>query len=223
MVVNLGKAMLEVVNGMIDGMIEGQFPKLLIGKYPLHFATKVKVQTVLIRTIVIAPEETSRSQEFPESFDLPFREFHVAMSGHVEERIVEKVEVAEGEDLCIIACGPPVAEAMRAAYLLKERDSIETRIINIHTVKPLDEAAIGRAVQEIGLILTVEEHQTGGVGNLVAGAALRLKEYNAPLRMDMIGVADRFGESGNPWDLTKAFGLAAEHVVEKAKNLLKSR
>ena len=127
----------------------------------------------------------------------------------------------ENEDICIIACGPAVAEAMRAAYILKEKYSIDVRVLNIHTVKPIDKQAILNAANEVGFILTVEEHQTGGFGNLVAGTALKLKDYSKPLAMDMIGVDDRFGDSGMPWDLMKAFGLCAEHIVDKARKLIK--
>ncbi|MEA3485428.1 MAG: transketolase C-terminal domain-containing protein, partial [Candidatus Aerophobetes bacterium] len=125
----------------------------------------------------------------------------------------------EGEDLSIIACGPMVLEAMRAAYILKEEYGIETRIINVHTVKPIDKEAIIRAVEETGIIVTAEEHQMGGFGNIVAGVIAKGKRYTTPLLMDMVGVEDRFGESGGPWELMKAFGLTAEHIAKKAKKL----
>jgi len=76
---------------------------------------------------------------------------------------------SEKEGLTIIACGPMVAEAMRAAYILKEEYNIKTRILNIHTVKPIDRKAIAKAAEETNIILTVEEHQVGGFGNIVAG------------------------------------------------------
>ena len=126
----------------------------------------------------------------------------------------------ERENLSIIACGPMVPEAMRAAWILKEEHGIETRVINIHTLKPMDHKAIMRAVRETGVIVTCEEHQKGGFGNLVAGSIIRHKEYGAPLLFEMIGVNDRFGESGGPWELMISFGLTAEHIAEKAKKLL---
>jgi len=126
---------------------------------------------------------------------------------------------SEKEDLTIIACGPMVAEAMRAAYILKEEYDIETRIINIHTVKPIDIKAITKAAEETNIILSVEEHQVGGFGNIVAGVITQNKKYATPLLMDMIGVKDRFGESGAPWELTKIFGLAAENITKRAKEL----
>jgi len=126
---------------------------------------------------------------------------------------------SENEDLSIIACGPMVPEAMRAAYILKEEYGIEVRILNVHTVKPIDRKAIVKAVEETGIIITAEEHQVGGFGNIVAGVIGQGKRYDAPLLMDMVGVEDKFGESGAPWELMKIFGLTAEHIAERAKEL----
>ena len=126
---------------------------------------------------------------------------------------------SENEDLTLIACGPMVAEAMRAAYILKEEYHIESRILNIHTLKPIDKKAIIKAAGETNIILTVEEHQVGGFGNIIAGVIARNKKYSTPLLLDMIGVEDRFGESGAPWELTKIFGLTGEHIAQRAKKL----
>jgi len=127
----------------------------------------------------------------------------------------------ENEKISIIGCGPVIAEAMRAAYILKEEFGIETRIINMHTVKPVDKKAILNAVRHTGIIITVEEHQTGGFGNIVAGVAASGKTKDAPLLLKMIGIDDRFGESGQPWELMKFFKLTAEFIAEKAIVLLK--
>ena len=126
---------------------------------------------------------------------------------------------SEKEDLTLIACGPMVAEAMRAAYILKEEYNLESRILNIHTLKPIDKKAIIKAADETNIIITCEEHQVGGFGNIIAGVIAQNKKYFTPLIMDMIGVEDRFGESGEPWELTKAFGLTAEDIAKRAKKL----
>lgn len=126
---------------------------------------------------------------------------------------------SEGEDLTLIACGPIVAEAMRAAYILKEEYNLETRILNIHTLKPIDKKTILKAAEETGIIITCEEHQVGGFGNIIAGVISQNKKYSTPLLLDMVGVEDRFGESGAPWELTKIFGLTAEHIAQRAKKL----
>jgi transketolase len=130
---------------------------------------------------------------------------------------------SEGEDLTLIACGPMVAEAMRAAYILKEEYNLESRILNIHTLKPIDKKAILKAAEETNIIITCEEHQVGGFGNIIAGVIAQSKSYDTPLLLDMIGVEDRFGESGAPWELTKVFGLTAEYIAQRAKKLYEKK
>jgi transketolase len=127
----------------------------------------------------------------------------------------------EKEQVAIIACGPMAAEAMRAGYILKAEYDLDVRVINMHTIKPLDRAAIKAAVKEIGVIVTVEEHQTGGFGSIVAAAACEEKRFDEPLKMDMLGVDDRFGQSAPPWQLLRKFGLTAEHIAQRALALLK--
>jgi transketolase len=128
---------------------------------------------------------------------------------------------SEGEDAAIIACGPMVPEAMRAAWVLKKEYGIETRVVNVHTVKPLDLPTIVRAAEETGVVVTAEEHQVGGFGNIIAGAILRNREdFTRPLQLEMIGVRDRFGISGKPWELVQSFGLTAEHIAERVLDLL---
>jgi transketolase len=126
----------------------------------------------------------------------------------------------EDEDVSIIACGPMVPEAMRAAWLLKEEFGLETRVVNMHTVKPLDVGALVQASEHTRLIVTAEEHQVGGFGNIVAGAILRhRKNCKPPLWFDMVGVNDRFGLSGKPWELVQEFGLSAEHIAARVLQL----
>ena len=118
------------------------------------------------------------------------------------------------EDLAILACGPLFAEAMRAAWILRSEIGLNVRVVNVHTVKPLDEEAIVRAARETGTVVTVEEHQTGGFGHRVLGV---LAAQGCPnLAVEMIGVEDRFGESGGPWELLFHFGLSAEHIAGRA-------
>jgi transketolase len=124
---------------------------------------------------------------------------------------------SENEDLTIVACGPEVPEAMRAAWILKEEFGIETRIINMHTLKPLDNDTLAKAGKETKIVITAEEHQKGGLGNRVAAALLEAGV--APEKFAMIGVPDRFGESGGSWELVKYFGLSAEFIAQKGKEL----
>ena len=127
----------------------------------------------------------------------------------------------EREQIAIIACGPMVPEAMRAAWIIKEEYGVETRILNVHTVKPLDIATIVRAAEETRVVITAEEHQVGGFGNIIAGAILQHRaNFRQPLQWSMVGVEDRFGVSGNPWELVQHFGLTAEHLAKRTLELL---
>jgi len=126
----------------------------------------------------------------------------------------------ESEDLTIIACGPMVPEAMRAAYILYEEFGWQTRVVNMHTLKPIDEEAVIRAAKETGMIITAEEHQIGAlawrVSAIITGSAAL---YGVPVITGAVGVHDRFGESGAPWELVKEFGVTAEHIAQKAIKL----
>jgi len=127
----------------------------------------------------------------------------------------------ENEDLSIIACGPMVPEAMRAAWILKQEFGYETRVINIHTMKPIDETAIIRAAKETGVIVTAEEHQIGALAWRVSGIVTESPElYGTPVITGAIGVKDRFGDSGAPWELIKEFEVSAEHIAQKAVDVL---
>lgn len=127
---------------------------------------------------------------------------------------------AEEEDLSIIACGPMVAEAMRAAFILKKEFDMETRVLNMHTLKPLDARAIIQAAKSTGVVVTAEEHQIGGLADRVCRIITESAElYRHPVITGAIGVKDRFGESGAPWELIKEFEVSAEHIAATARSL----
>jgi transketolase len=127
----------------------------------------------------------------------------------------------EKEDLTIIACGPMVPEAMRAAYILKKDFGYETRVVNMHTLKPIDEQAIIRAAKETGVVVTAEEHQIGALAWRVSSVITSSEElYGAPVITGYIGVKDRFGDSGAPWELVKEFECSGEHIAAKAQHLV---
>jgi transketolase len=128
----------------------------------------------------------------------------------------------EDEDLAIIACGPMVPEAMRAAYILKQEFGFETRVINMHTVKPMDEGAIVRAARDTGVVLTAEEHQIGALAWKVSNVITASPEvYGTAVITGAIGVKDRFGDSGAPWEMIKEFEVSAEHIAQRAAELMK--
>ena len=129
--------------------------------------------------------------------------------------------VNEGEDLSIIASGPMVPEAMRAAYMLKKEFGYETRVVNLHTLKPIDSEAIIRAAHETGVVVTAEEHQIGALAWRVSGVITESpKLYGIPIITGAIGVRDRFGDSGAPWELIREFEVSAEHIAQKAAELM---
>jgi transketolase len=128
------------------------------------------------------------------------------------------------EDVSIIACGPMVPEAMRAAYLLEKEYGIKVRVVNMHTLKPLDNDAIIRAAKETGIVVTAEEHQIGGLAWQVSHVITSAPSlYGLPVITGAIGVKDRFGESGSPWELVKEFEVSAEHIARKAGELVSLR
>ena len=143
--------------------------------------------------------------------------------GAFETRLAEDC-ADEGEDLSIIACGPMVPEAMRAAWILKKEFGYATRVLNLHTLKPIDAAAIVRAARETGVVVTAEEHQIGALAGRVSTILSTSPElYSVPVIMSAIGVKDRFGESGAPWELVKEFEVSAEHIAQKALELMAVR
>jgi len=131
---------------------------------------------------------------------------------------VGKAEVyKDGKDVAVIACGVMVYEALIAAKKLEE-EGISVRVINCHTVKPIDKKTLVNAAKECGAIVTAEEHQIlAGFGSAVAEVIVQ----NHPVPMKMIGVIDRFGESGSPDDLMKAFGLTHKEIAEACREIVK--
>jgi transketolase len=157
-----------------------------------------------------------------------FGKANVIRLRHEAENFIDAFETVlaeeysnEHEDVSIIACGPMVPEAMRAAWILKQEFGYETRVINLHTLKPIDAAAILRAGKETGAIVTAEEHQIGALAWRVSGILTESPElYGVPVITGAIGVKDRFGESGYPWELIKEFEVSAEHIAQKAAELM---
>lgn len=123
------------------------------------------------------------------------------------------VQLKDGNDVTIIATGLMVNEALIAADMLAA-DGINARVINIHTIKPLDKEIVCKAARETGVIVTAEEHSViGGLGSAVADAVTEC----CPVPVIKVGVNDVFGHSGPAVQLLKEFGLSAENIAEKAK------
>lgn len=126
------------------------------------------------------------------------------------------VVLREGSDLAIVATGLCVSEALEAANKLKE-DGVDAKVINIHTIKPLDEELIIAAAKETKKVVTVEEHSViGGLGSAVCDVL----SAKAPAKVLKIGIQDTFGESGPAVELVKKYGLDAEGIYKQIKEFI---
>ncbi len=133
-----------------------------------------------------------------------------------EFEIGKAVELAGGSDLTIIATGLMVAEAIRAQDAL-EREGISARVVDIHTIKPLDREAIARAARETGAIVAAEEHLVdGGLGVRVA----QVVSETCPCPMEFVGIQNTYAESATPEQLLDKYGLLARDVIAAARKVL---
>ena len=124
--------------------------------------------------------------------------------------------VREGGDVTVIATGIMVNEAVIAAEKLAE-EGIDVRVVDIHTIKPIDEDIIIKAASETKAIVTAEEHSViGGLGSAVAEVTAK----NAPVKMAMVGQKDTYGESGKPDQLKEKYGMTADAIIEAVKSVL---
>ena len=127
--------------------------------------------------------------------------------------------VRDGGDVTIVACGVEVARALDAAELLT-RDGIDARVVNMSTIKPIDETLLAACARETGCFVTAEDHNIlGGLGGAVAEALAR----TAPAPIEFIGVRDVFGESGEPEELAEKYGLAGRSIADAARRSLARR
>jgi transketolase len=152
---------------------------------------------------------------------------YVRLGGRVDEPAVSTpgapfelgnaVELHEGNDVCVVACGALVAPAVNAARAL-EADGIQARVLNMHTIKPLDRDAILRAAAETRGIVSAEEHHlSGGLG----GAIAELLAVEHPTRMRMVGMPDEFAEVGPTGALRAQYGMSADAISAACRALLK--
>jgi transketolase len=137
-----------------------------------------------------------------------------------EDFVIGKAQViSEGNDITLFACGHMVWKAIEAGRILEEK-GFSVELINIHTIKPLDTAAILKSLQKTKCAVTAEEHNyIGGLGDSIASLAAR--EFPVPL--EMIGTMDSFGESGKPNELLVKYGLDAANIVNAAEKVLQRK
>ena len=133
--------------------------------------------------------------------------------------IGKAVQLQEGNDVTIVATGHLVWEALEAAKILHDK-GISADVINIHTIKPLDEGTILKSVEKTGCIVTAEEHNyLGGLGESVS----RVLASNNPKPQEFVATNDTFGESGTPAQLMEKYGLSANSIVEKSEKVIKRK
>ncbi len=133
--------------------------------------------------------------------------------------IGKAINMIEGSDVTIFATGHLVWEAVLAEAILREK-GISVELINIHTIKPIDEAAILKSVAKTKCVVTAEEHQrNGGLGDAVA----QVLSQHHPAPQEYIAVNDQFGESGKPADLMVKYGLDADHIVKAVEKVIKRK
>ena len=136
-----------------------------------------------------------------------------------EFKLGKGVQLCDGKDVTIIATGLMVGEALAAKETLAN-EGISARVINMHTIKPLDKEIVAAAARETGAIVTAEEHNIiGGLGSAVAEAVCEV----CPVPVMRVGVEDKFGASGPAVEMLKIYGLTADHIVEKAKEAVKAK
>jgi transketolase len=137
-----------------------------------------------------------------------------------QEFVIGKaLSLSEGKDVTIFATGHMVWKAIEAGRILEE-EGVSVELINLHTIKPLDEEAILRSAAKTRAVVTAEEHQiNGGLGDAVAGVLAR----NLPTAQEFVAVKDSFGESGKPEELLDKYGLGTIDIVEAVKKVLKRK
>lgn len=145
----------------------------------------------------------------PEVFDRATYKFEIGKG----------VQLTEGTDATIIATGLMVPEALAAAEELKN-ENLSVRVINMASIKPIDQEIIVKAARETGAIVTAEEHNIiGGLGSAVAEVLCE----NSPVPMKRVGTQDRFGQSGKPHELFELYGLTAKNIIQNVKDVIKMK
>jgi len=169
-------------------------------------ATQTKIATLKAITELKGPVYIRFGREPVPDFTLENQEFEFGKGQMLKD----------GNDISIIATGHIVWEALQAGYLL-EKEGIGARVINIHTIKPIDEEIINKAARETKAIITAEEHQImAGFGSAVAEVVVK----NHPVTMDFVGMNDSFGESGRPEELMMKYNLTKDEIIRKVKRIL---
>lgn len=186
------------------------------------------IMRALPNMIVVAPSDSIEAKKAtiaaaknnrPTYIRLSREKVPVITTNETPFEIGKAVECFEGKDATIIACGQMVYRALLAAQELKEQ-RISVRVINCHTIKPLDSKTILKAAEETGALVTVEEHQVNaGLG----GAVSELVSQQFPVPIRIIGIDDHFGESGEPEELLEKFNLTKENIIKAVLQVIRMK
>lgn len=190
----------------------------------------IAITRVIPRMVVLAPcdtHEAKRATIAAAKVDSPVyirlaREKTPVMTTEHTPFEIGKAEVfwkGDNPQVTIVSCGALTHNALVAAKELSEEE-IPVTVINNHTIKPLDEGTILDNVKKAGAVVTVEEHQkAGGLGSVIA----ELLSQKMPVPIEMVGVDDRFGQSGKPEELVEEYGLGVSHIKDAVKKVLKRK
>jgi transketolase len=177
---------------------------------------------------VVVPSDASQTREVTRAVAAEDGPFYVRLvrsstcliyDRPVGFQLGKAARVRQGDDVTIMCMGPLLWEGIKAAEALAQ-EGIEARVIDMASVKPIDADEIDRAARETAGIVSVEDHiLNGGLGSAIAQTA----SARTPVKMKMIGIDDRFGQSGSPGGLYVEYGLTRDNIVSQAKALLEDR
>lgn len=190
-----------------------------------HSITDIAIMRSLPNMTVIVPADTASVSKLlpqvaewkgPVYFRLNRNEVPLIYDSSFEPQIGKAVTLRPGGDLALIACGLMVSRSLEAASILAQ-EGIEARVIDMHTIKPLDEAAVAQAARETGALVTVEEHSI--VGGL-AGAVCEFVSGCCPVPVQRVGIPDCFAETGPYQQIMDRYGLSINHILAAAREAL---
>lgn len=189
----------------------------------------IALMRVLPNMMVFAPSDANQTKKIVECMAAEYGPMY-ARVGRANAPLIYKqdelndikigkgIQIEDGEDISIIACGTMVDQARDARKSL-QRGGIKARVIDMHTIKPIDERLVLNCSKETNAIITIEEHSViGGLGSAVSEI---LAENNCSCKFKRMGIQDMFCESGEPDKLFKKYGLSENHIVKTAKRLVK--
>jgi transketolase len=189
----------------------------------------IGIMRIIPNMTVIVPADSVETKKVIEAAVKAHGPFYIRLSRpatpiiyadeNYEYKIGQAVKMCDGNQVTIIACGLMTSMAIQAAQLLKDK-GIHARVLNMHTIKPLDKDAVIKAAKETQAIVTAEEHSIiGGLG----GAVAEVVAETFPVPVKRVGMVDMFAESGTPQELLEKYNLTPEYIVKAAEEAIKDK